>query len=66
MSDKSEYMKEKNRSIFRKRVVSEDAPQKIRRKRSRIWILRRMKGARRLRRQKIRLFLRSSVSGSFC
>ena len=28
MSDKSEYMKEKNRSIFRKRVVSEDAPQK--------------------------------------
>ena len=27
MSDKSEYMKEKNRSIFRKRVVSEDAPQ---------------------------------------
>ncbi|MEF2640728.1 MAG: hypothetical protein UIT84_11975, partial [Lachnospiraceae bacterium] len=28
MSDKSEYMKEKNRSIFRKRVVSEDDPQK--------------------------------------
>ena len=27
MSDKSEYMKEKNRRIFRKRVVSEDDPQ---------------------------------------
>ena len=64
MSDKSEYMKEKNRSIFRKRVVSEDDPQKN--PTEEIGILRRMKGARRLRRQKIRLFLRSSVSGSFC